>query len=272
MTFDFRIRATLAWALAIVISGFLFYSVRQAYTSLQSVGFLTGWWLVGIMCFLVLLSARKKLSMIPLGRASTWLLVHSVGGVLILSVYWLHTTNIWPSGFYEQILATLFYLTVLTGMFGYIIQRIFPKRLTQTGIELIYERIPKEILDIRLEAEQLILECTQETKSETLALHYLDTLAWFFQSSRFFGNHVAGSQRGSHWIRKQQTAVSGYLGDDEEQYLARLISLAQYKNNVDIHYALQSVMKRWLVLHVPLTVGLVIMSVWHVLLVHIYAA
>ena len=61
------------------------------------------------------------------------------------------------------------------------------------------------------------------------------------------------------------------LSDDEKVYLDELTALAEYKNGVDIHYALQGIMKRWLLLHVPLTMGLLAMAVWHLLIVHIYS-
>ena len=51
----------------------------------------------------------------------------------------------------------------------------------------------------------------------------------------------------------------------------KLQTLAETKNKIDIHYALQTVMKRWLLIHVPLTVAVLMLVVWHVLLVHAYA-
>lgn len=266
-----RMRAVLVWLTAGIIFALLFFEARRAQISLESAEVITGWWLFAVMVFLALFNARKKLSMIPLGNASTWLLLHAVGGILVLAVYWLHTAKLWPIGSYEQLLAVLFYATVATGVFGYVIQRFYPRRLTQTGVEMIYERIATEVSELREAAEQLVLECTEKTESETLGRHYVDTLAWFFRRPRFFKNHVVGSQRGEHWIRQQDAAVRRYLSDDETEYLDRLMALADYKNNLDIHYALQSVMKRWLLLHVPLTVGLLALSVWHVLIVHIYA-
>lgn len=266
-----RLRAALVWLTALIIFALLFLEAQRAQISLESAETITGWWLFAVMIFLALFNVRKKLSMVPLGNASTWLLLHAVGGMLALSVYWLHTRNLWPVGTYEQLLAVLFYATTATGAFGYAIQRFYPRRLTQTGVEIIYERIPREVSDLRDRAEELAMECTEKTESETLGRHYVDTLAWFFRRPRFFRNHVVGSQRGAHWLRQQDATVRRYLSDDEQDYLDQLTALAEYKNDVDLHYALQGVMKRWLLFHVPLTVGLVAMSVWHLLIVHIYA-
>jgi hypothetical protein len=40
---------------------------------------------------------------------------------------------------------------------------------------------------------------------------------------------------------------------------------------VDTHFVHQNLNKKWLLLHVPLSVGLVIMALWHLLLVEVYA-
>ena len=266
-----RLWTVLVWLTALIIFGYLFFEAHRAQVSLEPAEIVTGWWLFGLMIFLALFNVRKKLSMIPMGNASTWLLLHAVGGLLVLAVYWLHTRNLWPVGSYEQLLAGLFYAVVLTGLFGYSIQRIYPKRLTQTGMEIIYERIPREISELQQRAGELILECTEKTKSETLGRHYVDSLAGFFQQPRFFRNHIVGSQRGAHWLRQQDSTVRRYLSDDEKFYLDELTALAEYKNGVDIHYALQGIMKQWLLFHVPLTMGLLAMAFWHLLIVHIYS-
>ena len=160
-----RLRTILVWLTALIIFGLLPLEARRAQISLEPAETITGWWLFGLMIFLALFNARKKLSMVPLGNAATWLLLHAVGGVLALVVYWLHTRNLWPIGSYEQLLAVLFYATVLTGVFGYLIQRFYPDRLTQTGMEIIYERIPREISELRQRAEELVLECTEKTEA-----------------------------------------------------------------------------------------------------------
>ena len=209
--------------------------------------------------------------MVLLGNAATWLLLHAVGGVLALVVYWLHTRNLWPIGSYEQLLAVLFYATVLTGVFGYLIQRFYPNRLTQTGMEIIYERIPREISELRQRAEELVFGVYREDRKRDFGASLCRQSRLVFSASPFFRNHIVGSQRGAHWLRQQDSTVRRYLSDDEKVYLDELTALAEYKNGVDIHYALQGIMKRWLLFHVPLTMGLLAMVVWHLLIVHIYS-
>ena len=232
---------------------------------------LTGWLLVAVMVFLSLFNVRKKFSMLPLGNAKTWLKLHVSGGILALFFFWIHTGSLWPLGRYEQILALLFYLITVNGIVGYILQKIYPGHLTQTGLEVIYERIPAEIAEIRERAEALVLECTQVTGVETLARYYLETLDWFFRRPRFFATHMVGRQRARHWLRQRFAVVRRYLNDAENSYMMKLQVLAETKNKIDVHYTLQTILKYWLLVHVPLTAAVLVFVIWHILLVHAYA-
>jgi len=266
-----RVKTMMVWLAAGIIFDLLLVESRSVQVRLGNPGELTGYWLFGVMVFLALFNLRKKLSMIPLGNASTWLLLHAVGGTLALATFWLHTETLWPNGIYERLLASLFYLTVFSGILGYIIQRVYPPKLTQTGVEVIYERIPAHVVELREEAEALVLKCCDETRVDTLGQHYLDTMEWFFRRPQFMYNHIVGSQRSRQWIRQQDANVRRYLNDDERSYLDELTALAVRKNQIDVHYALQSLLKRWLIAHIPLSVALMTMSVWHLMIVNVYA-
>jgi hypothetical protein len=232
---------------------------------------LTGYLMLGTMIFLALFNVRKRLSMLVLGNASTWLTLHVVIGVFALAVYWLHTRTIWPGGMYEKALAILFYLTVLSGIVGYVIQRFYPRLMTQTGIEVIFERIPLYISELRQEAEALVLECCDKTRVDTLGRHYLESYQWFFSRPRFTFNHIVGSQRSRQWLKHQDEVVRRYLNEDERKYLDDLSRLARQKERIDLHYTLQGAMKRWLLVHIPLAAALMVLSFWHFLVVKVYS-
>jgi hypothetical protein len=265
------IRSWLVWPAAVGVFGLIASEHSRISRQLGDPNALTGWILLILLLALASFNARKRLSMLPLGSARTWLLIHVAGGGLAAAVFWLHIGTFWPQGFYEQALTVLFYAISANGILGYLLQRIYPARLTQTGLEVIYERIPSELADIRGEAEALILACTKETASDVLAQHYQQTFSWFFRRPRFTVSHLLGGLRGEHWVRHQCSTVQRYLNAVERGYLERLASLARIKNQIDFHYAAQGVMKGWLLVHVPLAVAVLALAAWHVILVHIYA-
>ncbi|MFQ5450214.1 MAG: hypothetical protein ACE5E9_06265 [Nitrospinaceae bacterium] len=230
----------------------------------------TGWVLFGILILLSLFNIRKKISVLPLARNSAWWHLHTAGGFLALGAYWLHTGTFWPHGLYEQVLAFLFYAVSLTGIVGMAIQMIFPARLTQTGMEFIFERIPGEISGLRQEAKELLLACTRETGRDTLATHYLESLHWFFQRPRFVMKNIFSGRIERDWVRQQFFDLERYLNLEERGYLRKLFTLAETKRKIDFHYSLQTVLKTWLLIHLPLAASTLALVTWHLVVVHVY--
>ncbi len=244
---------------------------HRAAVHLREPALITGYALLALILFLGAFNVRKRLSMLPLLRAHWWTIGHLVGGVLAVALYFLHTGSLWPSGPYEQALAVLFFVVSLSGAAGYIILRVFPHRLTGTRAEVIYERIPAEIADLRAAAEEVVLQCTKSTRADTLARYYVETFDWYFRRPRFVLSQLSGGHKGAYWLEQQFTNSRSYLNDSEREYLKRLQALAELKSRLDFHYAAQGLMKAWLLVHVPAVAALLVFSLWHLALVNIYA-
>jgi len=60
------------------------------------------------------------------------------------------------------------------------------------------------------------------------------------------------------------------LNPQERTYLQKIFALANAKRSVDIHFALQTVLKSWVLLHLPLAVALLTLALWHLLVVYTY--
>jgi len=249
---------------------FLVWNSWQTWLQNGEPAIVTGYTLAGLMVFLALFNSRKKLSMIPLGRAAYWTAAHAVFGTLTLALFFVHTGTFWPGGAYEQLLAILFYLVSISGILGYWMQKVIPRRLTENGLEIIWERVPNEIAQIREQAETIVEEAAEKTASDTLARYYSETLAWYFRRPRFLVSHFFGFQSGRAYIRRETTAIARYLDDDERGYLKQIEDLAHIKNRIDFAYAVNGMAKIWLLFHVPLAVGVLMLMIWHIILVHVY--
>jgi len=229
----------------------------------------TGWLLLASIVFLVLYNIRKKLSMLPLGRSSDWLVLHVAVGVGVIVVYALHARTLWPNG-YELLLALLFYVVVLSGIAGYILQRVLSSALTKIRNEFIWERIPGELYELRREAEEIIIECAEKTGSEVLPRLYRENLHWYFRKPRFVFSSLIVPDTASYWLRYHFDSVSIYLQGGEHEYRSRLQALAYIKMDLDRSYILQRLLKVWLLVHVPATYAFLVLVVWHAILVHVY--
>jgi hypothetical protein len=260
----------------VITAGLFFFLIllwtRKVEHALGPANFISGWAVFGVLAALALFNGRKRLPFLPLFSASWWFYFHTASGILIVLLFWLHTGISWPNSLYNQILAVMFYSVSITGTLGLVIEKTYPKALTQSGVEYIYERIPAEVAEIREAAESLIEECTQETGSETLARYYRDkkSLGWFFFRPRFFLNHIVLGQAAQHWVQHQCSLLERYLNPDEQTYLKKIFTLADTKRKMDFHYSVQRILKGWLLIHVPLAAGLIILACWHLIVVQVY--
>lgn len=230
----------------------------------------TGYGLFAVVVLLMIFNLRKRLPVVARIRVRWWLLLHVVFGVAGLGLFVAHVDTFWPEGLYERALALLFYLVSLSGILGYVGQRFLARRLAELDDEFIYERVPEELARIRSDAEALVVQATEATRNDTLSRHYLETMSWFFQRPRFLLDHLLGRHSARRWVDDQVRAISRYLSDEELGYLTRIAELGQAKNTVDAHFAIQGLLKRWLMFHVPLAFAMLVLAVWHLLLVNIY--
>ena len=267
----FRLPRSLVYA----CSGSLLFILTWAWAvrtenSLGISDFSTGWVLFFVIAFLALFGARKRLSFLPLGSASRWFKIHITGGYMAVFMFWLHTGEVWPSSFYGQLLTLLFYAISISGVIGLLMETVFPSQLTHTKMEVIYERIPKELAEIRNEVEALVEECAKENASSVLAQHYLETLRWYFQRPRFFMSNVCGSEKPQHWVHQQCIILERFLNEKERKYLNKVYLLAEKKRKIDFHYSLQKMLKTWLLIHIPLAGAVMAMVFWHLIVIQVY--
>lgn len=259
------------WLFALLLYSLAAFSTWQAENTLGRPALISGYSLFACIIFLGAFKVRKHLSMIPLIPAKFWFSMHSLIGVLAILLYFLHVDRWWPDTGYVQLLAALMVAVSLTGLIGYVLEKIYPARLTQSDTEILFEKIPDACFQIRKEVERLLFEQIKDTGSGTLSRHYMESIDWYFQRPRFLWSHITGANKADFWLKQQFSIVNRYLNDDEKEYSRQLEVLAHKKHDLDYQYALQGLLKLWLLLHVPLSVMLILMSFWHLLLVNIYS-
>lgn len=252
-----------------VAAGAGIFAWHTAYdVSLFQPAFLTGWLLLSIILFLALYNVRKKLSMVPIGTAATWLQWHIYLGFLAVLLFAMHVDWRIPNGVLERLLALFFAAVAGSGLFGLYISRRYARMLTRRTEEVILERIPQIIADLRAQAEAVVLESAEKTGSSSIADFYGSRLARFFAAPRNMRLHLQGSRRATFARQTDIDIMTRYLDDQELVYADRLRRLVERKDQVDYAHALQTVLKGWLFVHIPATYGLILLAMLHVLLVY----
>lgn len=240
-------------------------------TSLRDTARFSGWCLMGLVVFLSLYNLKKKLAFLPIGSSSLWLQMHIYLGLFSGVVFLLHMDWEFPSGSFDTVLAELFLLVFFSGVLGLAISRSFAKRMTIRGDEVIYERIPVLRRQIQNEVERLAMEGLTSHGTSTIANFYRDRLLVFLKSSRNFWQHLAHSTKAIHDLLNAIEEQKRFLSDADKEILKQIALLTKQKDNLDYHFALQSTLKYWLFIHVPLTYALLVFVAFHLLLVHTFS-
>ena len=255
---------TLLLMLAMVIAE------RTVQASLRESGYFTGWSLLAVLFLLTLFNVRKRMAVIPLGFMHTWLQVHMQVGFLGMLLFFLHVHLGWrlPEGILETLLGIVYWIVMMSGIFGAYISRSFPRRLTRRGEEVFFERIACLRAELHHKAEILVLASVTETESTTIADYYSSHLYDFFIAPRHHLQHLFESNQAQFIRNHEMRSLERYLNRREQEMLDQLALLVQKKDDLDYHYTLQGMLKLWLFVHIPLTYALWVLLALHMLAVY----
>jgi len=271
ITYRLAYRRVVMVALLSLASVWALIAFDQFNTTLPHLVYLTGWGLLGLMLYLTLYNSRKKLPFLPLVSSRAWLQLHIYLGLFTGLVFLMHMRWHWPQGWFEMLLALLFVGVTLSGVFGWWLSRTLPKRLTTAGGEVPFERIPVIRRSLQLQAEKLVVAGVVPANSSTLADFYAARLADFFSRPANIQSHLVGSRRPLNYLLGQMAEVDRFINASEKKTVAELTELVRQKDMLDFHRSAQLVMKGWLFVHIPLTYGLLVFSVAHVVIIYAFS-
>ena len=243
--------------------------LNRNYNTLPNYAFLTGWALLAGMFVLTIYNVRKKLPFLPLGKSETWLQIHIYLGFFTTLLFLVHLNFGLPHGWFNVILAWLFVLVSGSGMVGLFFSRVLPHRLATRGGEVIFEKIPALRHALRTEAENLALGA--EAKSPVIAEFYAKRLATFLSGPKNFRLHLVESRRPLNALLAELDDLGRFATEADREKIARLTAIVRQKDGLDYHRALQLSLRLWLFAHIPLTYGLMLFTVLHIVVVFAFS-
>lgn len=263
-----------SWKIAITLAAILIFAgIDYVYgMSLRNPKFLNGWVLLVGMVFLTLLNFRKKLSVLPIGNADTWVQFHIYVGFFTVYAFLTHVRLSLPAAPLEWVMWILFWVVALSGVLGAYLSRFWPGRLEQHGERILFERIPVFRAQLAREAESLAMASVQDAASMTISNFYLETLHEFFQRPRNMIAHLRSSARPVSRLTEELEKLERYVDPPQRETLHSIRDLVLAKDNLDYQYAQQGALKIWLFLHIPATYSLILLSLFHVGLVYAFSS
>jgi hypothetical protein len=267
-TFRFRlfwsIIASLFLAILFVV-GMLSYKIV-----LHNTAFISGWILLVMVLVLTLFNVRKKLTYPPLFKSATWMQFHIYIGALSVLVFLLHTEWRLPNGVFESIFYCLFVFVAGSGVIGIYLTRTIPRQLAGRGGEVIFERIPMFMKELREQAEGLVIDSLQFNDSTIIADFYNTKLAAYMSAPRPVSLRVFRHDRLCKEYQAELKALHRYLSDEEQEVAEKISDVLVLKDVLDFHHGRQGLLKAWLFVHIPLTYAVLLFMVVHLVLVHAF--
>ncbi|MEM9412690.1 MAG: hypothetical protein AAGA30_16375 [Planctomycetota bacterium] len=206
----------------------LVFFLIQLDRNLRNSSYVSGYILLGSIVFLTAFNMRKRLTFLPsIGSAALWMQLHIYVGLSTFVVFGFHISWRIPNGHLEGFLACLYMIVALSGVYGLIITRLIPKRLTSIGEEVIFERIPS--LRRQMASDVRLLAMGGVGQSNVIPKFYLNRLLPFFERPRGFGSLCLPSGRRKRRLLTELNDLQRYLSDEQRQvssHLSTYINLA----------------------------------------------
>jgi hypothetical protein len=205
-------------------------------------------------------AARRRLRARPFGTAQRWLAVHIYGSVIAMLSVLLHTGWSLPHGIMGWLLFLLAAWTTISGLIGRWLQRRIATQLARdVSYEAIFERIPALVEALAKEADAMMAGA-----SEALDRAYRGEIRPSLAKPAFSFGWLSGSVAMRAQAVAPLTAARGYVAPADGDRVASLETILKDKGDLDQQFALQQVLRGWLVLHVPPAFALAGMVVVHI--------
>ncbi|MCS7034492.1 MAG: hypothetical protein NZ561_10950 [Phycisphaerae bacterium] len=241
------------------------------------------------MAFAMLLSLRKRLRTLRIGRAFWWTQGHVWLGLLSYPLILYHAGFRWGQPFgLTWWLMTLFTLIVLSGIVGVVLQNIIPtKMLRELPLETIYEQIDHVSLRLSREADEIVTSATQSRAEEAFdreAIPAGANLATLTHSTamskgqallqKFYNDEVKPflterNPRRSPLLNLTTAsaafdAVRLALPRELHEHLNDLQDIVDERRQLLRQRRLHHLLHGWLLIHVPLSFALTVLAVVHI--------
>ena len=276
----YLIRQTVQGLLIAAISGGLFWLVWIYGNGLRDPRYLDGWVLAGGMGVQLYFHIAIKAAGLSPKSAMRWRKIHIFLGYLLIAAFISHSDFSLPDTGFEWALWTGFVLVTLSGIFGtYLAWSLKAKGRIDEGVS--YDRIPALRAELARDVHAAVAET--DPAAAQIALPGLPHDAWimdlytnhlrdFFQGPRNFTAHLIGSQRPLKRLTDEIDNLSRYVDQQSQEKLAAIKNLVVEKDRLDFARVYLGLTKGWLFVHVPVTYGLIVLTVLHVLVVYAFSS
>ncbi len=271
---------TVQGLLIAAISGGLFWLVWIYGNGLRDPRYLDGWLLAGGMILQLGFHIAIKTAWLSPKSVSAVRKFHIFIGLLLIAAFISHSDFSWPDTGFEWALWACFVLVTLSGIFGtYLAWSLQAKR--ETGERIGFDRIAIRRAELAREVHATVETADEEAPLLPLPAPpydawvmdlYTNHLSDFFQGQRNAAAHLIGSQRPLKQLTDEIDSVSRYVDKQAQEKLEFIKTMVIEKDRLDLAAVHLGLTRGWLLVHVPVTYALIVLTVLHVLVVYSFSS
>ena len=265
--------------IAMVASGLL-WLVWIYGSGLRDPRYLDGWVLAGAMGLQLGFHIAVATGRLAPKSAMRWKRIHIYVGYLLIAAFISHSDYALPDTGFEWALWSGFVAVTLSGIWGTYLAW-FIKARRRNDEEVSYDRLASLRADLSREVESVVARI--DPNAPKLALPGLPHDAWiadlyatrlkdFFESPHNASAHFFGSQRPFRRLTGEIDSLAAYVDQHGREKLADIKSLAIEKDRLDFLSVFLGLNRVWLLVHVPVTYALIVLSVAHILVVYAFSS
>lgn len=274
------VRHVLSSLLVATLAAGLLWLIALYTDALRDPRYLDGWLLASLMSVQLYFHVAVSAGWLGPGAARRWRQIHIYTGYLLIPLFLSHAQYALPDSTLEWALWTGFALVTVTGIAGaYLAWSIKAKHRTDETITL--ERIPALRAEHARDVEATIslsdpsahqLPLPGLPHEDWIAELYATQLKPFFAERRNLGAHLVGSKRHVKRLIDEIDGLSAYVAQHEQEKLTTVKRLVIEKDRLDRLHVYLELNRAWLLVHVPTTYSLVVLSMVHVVIVYAFAS
>ena len=263
----------------VAIGGGLFWLVWIYASGLRDPRYLDGWLLAAGMGAQLYFHIAVKTANLSPKSAARWRKIHIFVGYLLIAAFISHSDFSLPDTAFEWALWAGFVLVALSGIVGtYLAWSLQARHGLDEGLG--YDRIPARRSELARDVHAILAE---QSPAAAIGLPappydawiidlYTNHLRDFLRGQRNAAAHLIGSQRPLKRLTDEIDNLSRYVDERNRAKLAAIRTLVAEKDRLDFARVHLGLARGWLFVHVPVTYGLVVLSVVHILVVYAYAS
>ena len=225
--------------------------IENQYNSLENPQYLLGWLLLSIMVFLSLYSLRKKISTLPLGSNRLWYILHLYAGFWCSIIFGYHTNWAFPNNLINQVLWICLLIIIISGYIGFLLIKFLTPKISAHGERMVLNKIPQFISQNREKAIYIIKNAADTENGKPILDFYHKELKSIFLNKGFLWFNLFGHKSRLQQKLDKLNRLQRYLDKENIVRINDLNELIKQKYLLTWQYSTLSILRYWIILHVP---------------------